>query len=209
MVENDTYSEVTIPSPVKGFNTDVKCIKFNFPETLNDMDIGDPVYSIFAYEEDTLRSRLNIDFNIPHKNTLNIIIYNKNIINKDFIELFAPHIKYKYVYCSLNGTPLNIFTSKLYMKYFTKKIIIDNKKLAIYRELDSYIREIYDIDNKKLAIYRELDSYIREIYEYESKVKQGKAFCKIIKEELVSVAFHPRRICPMIMKYGPEILDDL
>ena len=34
MVENDTYSEVTIPSPVKGFNTDVKCIKFNFPETL-------------------------------------------------------------------------------------------------------------------------------------------------------------------------------
>ena len=42
-----------------------------------------------------------------------------------------------------------------------------------------------------------------------SRAKQGKEFCKIIKEELVSVAFHPKRICPMIMKYGPEILDDL
>lgn len=181
MVTDDTYSEVTIPSPVRGFATCIKCIKFKFPETLNVMDIGDPSVSILR--EEAVHSRLNIDFNIPDTNSLTICLYNKNIINKDFMDLFAPHIQYRYVYCSLNGTPLNMMIMNLYMKYFTKKLQFHNR--------------LWDIP------------YTSEIYEYESKVKQGKAFCKIIKEELVSIAFHPRRICPMIMKYGPEILDDL
>lgn len=184
MVTDEIYSEVTIHSPIKTFVTDVHSNKFNFPESLTTIDIGEFVIVIFR--EEFLPLRLNIDFNIPHKNTLNLILYNKNIINKDFMELFAPNMKYKYMLCTLNGTPLNVIIINLYMKYFTKKLQFHNKLSHI----------LYS-------------TYTCEIYEYESKVKQGKAFCKIIKEELVSVAFHPKRICPMIMKYGPEILDDL
>ena len=188
VVNNHTCSEVTIPSPTKYFVTNVACNKFNFPETLKVIDIGDPSISILREEEESVHSRLHIDFNIPHTNSLTICIclYNKNIINKDFMELFAPHISYRYVYCSLNGIPLNIIIMNLYMKYFTKKLQFHNRLWHV----------LYD-------------KYTHEIYEYMSKVKQGKEFCKIIKEELVSVAFHPKRICPLIMKYGPEILDDL
>jgi hypothetical protein len=186
MVNNDTCSEVTIPSPTNYFVTRVACNKFNFPETLNVIDIGDPSISILREEEEAVHSRLDIDFNIPHTNSLHIYLYNKNIINKDFMDLFAPHISYRYVYCSLNGTPLNIIITNLYMKYFTKKLQLHNKLWHV----------VYD-------------TYTDEIYEYVSRTKQGKEFCKIIKEELVSVAFHPKRICPLIMKYGPEILDDL
>ena len=188
LVNNNTCSEVTIPSPTKYFVTNVACNKFNFPETLKVIDIGDPSISILREEEEAVHSRLHIDFNIPHANSLTICLclYNKNIINKDFMDLFAPHISYRYMYCSLNDIPLNIIIMNLYMKYFTKKLQFHNKLWHI----------IYD-------------TYTREIYEYMFRVKQGKEFCKIIKEELVSVAFHPKRICPMIMKYGPEILDDL
>ena len=187
MVNNDTFSEVTIPSPTKYFITHVACNKFNFPETLKVIDIGDPSISILREEEEeSVQSRLDIEFNIPHTNSLTICLYNKNIINKDCMELFAPHISYRYMFCSLNGIPLNIIITNLYMKYFTKKLQLHNKLWHI----------LYD--------YK-----IHEIYEYVSRTKQGKEFCKIIKEELVSVAFHPKRICPMIMKYGPEILDDL
>ena len=186
MVDNKIYSEATIHSPIKAFVTSIDCIKFNFPQTLEAIDIGNPIVNAFEEEElPIVRNKLPIEFNMPNTNLLTMLLYNKNIINKDFMELFAPNIRYKYVYCSLNGTPLNIIITNLYMKYFTKKINVCNKV--------SYVNS----------------PWVSEIYEYMSRAKQGKEFCKIIKEELVSVAFHPKRICPMIMKYGPEILDDL
>ena len=49
-VNNDTFSEVTIPSPTKYFITRVACNKFNFPETIRVIDIGDPSISILREE---------------------------------------------------------------------------------------------------------------------------------------------------------------
>jgi hypothetical protein len=122
---------------------------------------------------DAFVPNLNLDFNIPDS-TEQIIIREKNIIHKNLMELFPEHIKYKYTECNLNGMRLNILINKLYKKYFN-----------IESQLNKEFNIIYSDYNK---------SILDEIRNYETRVTQGKQFCKIIKETLVAAVWHPDRV---------------
>jgi hypothetical protein len=181
-VEEKIYLEATISEPVINFITDVDCNKFRFPNTLRVIDI------------DTCVPNLNLDLNIPNE-IKQINISNKNFININLMKLFPPNTRYRYIECNLNNVGLNSLINKLYNKYFSsspKYVSNSNPNVLLLNNF----------------IYSSLHSDILdEIRIYDSKIAQGKQFCKTIKEELVAGAWHPDRVEKWI--YAGIDLDDL
>ena len=131
-----------------------------------------------------------ISLNIPSSIEL-IILKNLNLINVYFLNIFVG--KYIFVNVRVNNTDLNILVNQLYMKYFNKQPKCE--------QMNKYL------NNTIISKYHH--NIIQDILEYEQRITQGCAFSKLIKEELVALAFHPDRIGPLIKKYGLEIIESL
>ena len=169
------YPEITIPSHIEVFVSDIAFNKLNAPSSLSVIDIWFPQLT-------------DLEFTI-NPNMVEIILINANIKNITLIELFSPpRMRYKYLNCYLNGVPLNSLINKLYSKYF------QNNNNSIDKN------EIY------FATYSPI---IKQIIEYEAKIVQGEEFCRTIKEELVSVVWHPDKVEKIINTYGIDYLDTL
>ena len=162
-VEERIFLEATISTPILHFVTDVDCNRFKFANTLEVIDI------------DAFVPNLSLEFNIP-SGIKQIIIRNKNILNKNLMELFPENVKYKYIECNLEGEALNIIINQLYKKYFSTSPQQNTKFMN---------NMIYSHAHKQI---------IEEIRSYETKAQQGKAFCNIIKEELIACVWHPDRV---------------
>jgi len=177
------HEVIEVPTPTVMFISDIMAKKFVLPDTLSVFDL------------DTVEQNLPIDFNIPQSLEA-IILHEKNIQNKNIMELF--NFKYRYVNCTLNGVSLNELISRLYEKYFNK-----DPKYVTNRLANQNLRNTN-------TMYSKIHSHLtNEILEYEQRLKQAKAFSRTIKEELIAAAFHPDRIGPLIMKYGIHIIEDL
>jgi hypothetical protein len=168
-VEDHIFLEATISEPVINFVTDVDCNRFKFPNTISIIDI------------DAFVPNLNLEFNIP-SSTEQIIIRNKNIVNKNLMELFPEKVKYRYIECNLEGEGINILINQCYKKYFNEAPRYSSNRLANQKIMNN-------------MIYSRFHSVIIDsIRTYEQKVAQGKAFCRTIKEELLATVWHPNRV---------------
>ena len=69
-------------------------------------------------------------------------------------------------------------------------------------------REIDSIDKNEIY-FATYSPIIKQIIEYEAKIVQGGEFRRTIKEELVSVVWHPDKVEKIINTYGIDYLDTL
>jgi len=174
-ISTDTvYPEITRPSHIEVFVSDMAFNKLNAPSSLSVIDIW--------FQELT-----DFEFTI-NPNMEEVILINANIRAKTLTELFStPKMRYKYVDCCLNGVPLNSLVNSLYSKYFQNTETIQTNIINHYTHTHT----------------------IRKIQDYEAAMLQGKAFCSAIKEELVSVVWHPDKVEKIINAYSIDFLDTL
>uniref|UniRef100_A0A6C0D9U5 Uncharacterized protein n=1 Tax=viral metagenome TaxID=1070528 RepID=A0A6C0D9U5_9ZZZZ len=168
-VEENIFLEATIHTPVVNFVTDIDCNRFKFPNTILVIDI------------EAFVPNLNLEFNIPDS-VQQIIIKNKNIINKNLMELFPENVKYRYVQCNLEDKELNILINQRYKKYFNIEPRYATNRISNQKIMNNMIYSRFH------------SNIIDSIRNYEQRVAQGKEFCKIVKEELVAAALHPNKI---------------
>lgn len=176
--ENYVYNEIQIPERVEILIIEFNVKKLILPNSLRVLD-----YSPFISTD--------LEFNIP-PNLESIIIRDTNIIGKEFYELFQ--ILYSdgrksdnrdssiYSMCSLNGVELHTVINTKYTKYFGKAPRYNTTRL--YNQL---------IHTNVIQLKYHA-SIIREIIDYEARIKQGREFRLAVKEELVAMAWHPRRV---------------
>ena len=175
---------LTIPQPINMFISDIDCNRYTLPDTLSIFDIDSVVFN------------LPIIFNIP-PNLEHIILRNKNILNKELMELFSPNFSYRYLDCMLDGVELSILVNKRYKKYFNVEPRYATNRLANQKLMNNMLYS---------KIHRQITN---EIFEYETRVSQAKDFITLIKDELYMAVYHPDRIEVMLYKYGHDFLDCL
>lgn len=183
--ENYTnYESLVIPPPVKLFISDIDCNKYVLSDTLNVFDIYPTI------------DNLSIIFNIP-KNLEHISLQNKNILNKELMELFNPNFEYRYLGCMLDGIELNILVNQRYKKYFVSEPRYATNRLSNQKLMNNMIYS---------KVHRQITN---DIYEYESRLTQAKDFMKQIKDELLMYVYHPDRVEIMLHKYGNDFINCL
>ena len=206
--QNYVYNEITIPEGVFHLVISINVRKLILPTSLRLIEYQAPMPT-------------DLECNIP-PNIERYYIENVNIIGKEFHELFPflnsdesnvySHDNSMYVRCSLNGVQLNTIINTKYTKYFGKapQYIYNssradeciNKNVIWWRLHSSIIREIieYEATTKYTKYFckapqsSSIRDIMREIIEYEARIKQGREFRLAVKEELVAMAWHPRRV---------------
>ena len=208
--QNYVYNEITIPEGVAYLKIYFNVKKLILPTSLNLIDYQAPMPT-------------DLECNIP-PNIDRYIIENINIIGKEFYELFpflnsdeSNGYMYDnnsmYIDCSLNGVKLNTIINTKYTKYFNKtpQYITPssnesneyiNRNIIRWGLHSSIIREIieYEATTKYTKYFckapqsSSIREIMREIIEYEARIKQGREFRLAVKEELVAMAWHPRRV---------------
>jgi hypothetical protein len=128
--------------------------------------------------------------------------------------------EYYYAWCTLNGIELITIINTKYEKYFgkaprdTNNLILDTNAITMDSH-NSIIQEIIEYESysakytkyfsKTPLLYNQLidtnnnltkhpNYIIDEVIEYEARIKQGREFRLAVKEELVAMAWHPRRV---------------